>query len=384
MTFALLNDDCVFGVLRFLDVCSLVRSSSVSRRWQNLVDSRHLAWEGALAELDPFGDLGAAGFMAAVRGGLGCLEIAERLGVPLCACGEETVRFSRDDVAFICNACQGGWLPNIFSRYVFARGEKVRVANELELRAAAARYRHADGAGPLATIVITADIELTRTLNIRGVRLMGGRVDAGATKFLLRYRGGSVIHGYNYVLDNLLIMSGHEEWMPAFGAVENSILRCHDDDLAAYREAAARGEFYRAGGGLVIENCHIVGHQGSCVIVAAAAAAIFRSTLSTDFLSIACHADDDTHRFDPSPSFMLSVYSSKIRGSIGAGDDVLPASQTALVAVNTFTRLDAYNPAFSGHLDFGGRGRVQPWRSGCLRASETQRAPGGGAGGGAR
>ena len=75
-----LPEDALYIIFSFLDTRGIVRAARACKFWLHVVDDRHLAWTAALFELDPLARLGPVGFVAAKRSGVGCLELARRLG----------------------------------------------------------------------------------------------------------------------------------------------------------------------------------------------------------------------------------------------------------------------------------------------------------------
>jgi len=110
MDISALPDDVLASTLAFLDTVDAVGAASrVSTRWRGVLDAHPLLYEPLLFELDPLCVLGPSGVAAALRAGVGGLEMLRLLG-DSSSCSQCDVvggapLISRDDFTRSCLAC---------------------------------------------------------------------------------------------------------------------------------------------------------------------------------------------------------------------------------------------------------------------------------------
>lgn len=359
-----LPEDALYIIFSFCDTQGIVRAARVCKFWLHVVDDRHLAWEAALFELDPLARLGPAGFVAAKRSGVGCLELARRLGCARCAlCGKRGAPYFSIGApwARVCDACPAlSEAPCVllYNRFVFAR-KGTPVATEAELRDAIDDANAAERDDMYGhTIVVTRDINLTGQLEVyRPLRLIGATPSITLTSV-----GGPVIMAMEGVIEDLILVSGMPFEELSF-----------DDESANFPALELFiSDVNPRPGGLVIRDCTIRATQGSALMCDSGRLSVSGCTIdSLCYFGLICKS---TPTFEP--PFLLSVRDTHFCGGsmwhISAGKDVSDDDEAALLAPNFFSNdgaefISDTSENVTRHNSKWMGGVIQPWRRGAMK-----------------
>ena len=358
-SFLSVPDDCLFVAFSFLDTRSIVRAARVCKVWMSVIDDRHLAWVAALFELDPLARLGPAAFLAAKRSGVGCLELARRLGGATCSlCGKRGAVFFSVGAPWdrVCDACPLlSKAPCVFlyNRFVFSRKAAHVVSTEKELRDAIDDANSSNTDDMFShTIVVAQDIVLTSQLEIYSpLRLVGG-----APTVTISHDEGPVIMAREGVLENLTLVSG----------ISYELFDFDDDEVDHYPAVELFKGLSQHPGGLVIHNCVIQAMQGSALMCDSGRLSVSGCTIdSLCYFGLICKSTPTY-----SPPFLLSVRHTHFCGGsmwhISAGEDLSEADEAALLTSNVFSSLSPDSVSVTREREWGG-GVIQPWRAGAMK-----------------
>ena len=169
--FADLPDELIATIFSFLPLPSVLKAARVDRIWRTILSMWDRSIEGSLCDVDPFAALGPAHAYTALhpkgpKPGLSPLELLRRRGNPACAlCGDWTHLLDQLEVSRVCNECAKGLEEEAtvpcYNRFLFTGSVELHVSDEEGLREA---IDDAEQEGSPSTIVMTADIELSATL----------------------------------------------------------------------------------------------------------------------------------------------------------------------------------------------------------------------------
>ena len=288
------------------------------------------------------------------------LELLRRLGNPACAlCGDCTHLLDLLEVSRVCNECAEGLEEEAtvpcYNRFLFAGSVELHVSDEEGLREA---IDDAEQEGSPCTIVMTADIELSATLELYCEAICLRCANKGIT---LRCESGPAVMSAAHFL---LVEDVHMH----SGCVRDSYYGDHEGRNFPTIEAIKSS---RSPTHMLLRNTSIHGFVGSGVMNDGNAVVLEGCSVSTEYFFGFINKTHQGH-------FFAAAYGCRFSKSlwhISAGAELLEDDEKALIAANIDRAASAND---GGRHEFVTRrnkewrlGTVQPWSCGWLRRGKA-------------